>query len=342
MRKLSYLVLYSLMACALLVSTAQAKIVTVGSPLSAGFSAFPVGEGASILINSELGENGANVYSPVDGAIVGWKVEGEGGPFSLRVMKPEGAGTFRATSSSEPHSLASLEVGSFSADIPVSAGDGIGLQPGPSTDRVAIAPVTGSAFAAWSVPPVATPTAPYPGGANSEVGFNAEILPAPRITGVAPAVGPATGGTPVVVTGIDFTDVSSVGFGGAPAAAFTVNSESQITAVAPASAAVAVAVSVTTVAGTATSGQPFVYQAPAGASQPAPTPTGGARCTVPNLTGKRLKAAKKKIRAADCKVGKITKRRGATAKTGKIVGQSKKPGAVLPAGSVVKVTLGKA
>ena len=147
MRKLSYLVLSSLMACALWVSTAQATIITVGSPLSAGFSAFPVGEGAGILINSELGESGADVYSPVDGAIVGWKVEGEGGPFSLRVMKPEGAGTFRATGSSEPRSLASPEVGSFSADIPVSAGGGIGLQPGPPTDLVAIAPVTGSAFA---------------------------------------------------------------------------------------------------------------------------------------------------------------------------------------------------
>jgi beta-lactam-binding protein with PASTA domain len=64
-------------------------------------------------------------------------------------------------------------------------------------------------------------------------------------------------------------------------------------------------------------------------------------CTVPKLEGKSLKASKKKIRGADCKVGKVSKKRGAKAGKGKVVGQSKKPGTVLPAGTVVKVTLGK-
>jgi hypothetical protein len=69
----------------------------------------------------------------------------------------------------------------------------------------------------------------------------------------------------------------------------------------------------------------------------APAPT----CTVPKLGGKTLKASKKKIKAADCRVGKVTRRKGAKAESGKVVGQSKKPGTVLPAGNVVKVTLGK-
>jgi beta-lactam-binding protein with PASTA domain len=64
-------------------------------------------------------------------------------------------------------------------------------------------------------------------------------------------------------------------------------------------------------------------------------------CTVPKLKGKSLKASKKKIKATYCKVGKVTKKKGARASIGKVVGQSRKPGTVLAAGTVLKVTLGK-
>lgn len=63
-------------------------------------------------------------------------------------------------------------------------------------------------------------------------------------------------------------------------------------------------------------------------------------CTVPKLTGKKLKAAKKKIRAAHCKVGHVGKKKGVTAKTGKVVKQSPKPGTVRGAGSKVAIRLG--
>jgi hypothetical protein len=67
-----------------------------------------------------------------------------------------------------------------------------------------------------------------------------------------------------------------------------------------------------------------------------PTPT----CTVPTLKGKKLKAAKKKLKAADCKLGKVTKAKGVTAKSGKVVSQGKKAGKVLAAGTQVSVKLG--
>jgi beta-lactam-binding protein with PASTA domain len=51
-----------------------------------------------------------------------------------------------------------------------------------------------------------------------------------------------------------------------------------------------------------------------------------AACTVPKLTGKKLKAAKKGLTRADCKLGKVTKKKGATAKGGKVVKQSPKAG----------------
>ena len=66
------------------------------------------------------------------------------------------------------------------------------------------------------------------------------------------------------------------------------------------------------------------------------------RCIVPKLRGSKLKAAKAKVRNAHCKVGKITKRNGATAKTGKVVKQKPKPGTMLPPGTSVALALGPA
>lgn len=75
---------------------------------------------------------------------------------------------------------------------------------------------------------------------------------------------------------------------------------------------------------------------------PAPPPppvTPPANCVVPKLQGKKLKAAKKKIKAAGCKLGKVTKRKGATAANGKVAGQSPQAGKTVAAGTKVKVTL---
>jgi hypothetical protein len=64
-----------------------------------------------------------------------------------------------------------------------------------------------------------------------------------------------------------------------------------------------------------------------------------ALCHVPKLAGKSLKALKKKLVAAHCKLGKVTKKDGATAKDGTASHQSAKPGKSLPAGTKVNVTL---
>ncbi len=125
-------------------------------------------------------------------------------------------------------------------------------------------------------------------------------------------------------------------------------SDRGVTAVSVASVAGSVPITVTTVAGTANSGQQFAYQDPPASNTTAtatvvvpPVSVPAKTCTVPRLIGKSLKGSKAKIRDADCRVGKVSKRKGATATTGKVVGQSEKPGTVLPAGAVVKVSLGK-
>jgi hypothetical protein len=80
------------------------------------------------------------------------------------------------------------------------------------------------------------------------------------------------------------------------------------------------------------------------ASPPGPAPTIRPKsppptCTVPALKGKKLKAAKQRIRGAECGVGKLKKRDGANGKNGKVVGQSPKPGTKVPTGTKVAVTL---
>ena len=72
----------------------------------------------------------------------------------------------------------------------------------------------------------------------------------PTVTGVAASSGPVGGGTTVTVSGTGFTGADTVAFGGLPAASFTVQSATQITAVAPAEQVGTVDVQVETPAGT--------------------------------------------------------------------------------------------
>ena len=72
-----------------------------------------------------------------------------------------------------------------------------------------------------------------------------------RITAVAPPFGPLDGGTSVVLTGQGFENVTGVTFGISPAAAFTVDSPTQVTAVSPAGTSLgAVDIKVDTALGT--------------------------------------------------------------------------------------------
>ena len=87
---------------------------------------------------------------------------------------------------------------------------------------------------------------------------------APAVTAVAPTVGGRAGGQSVVLTGTNFAGTSSVLFGSTPANSFTVNSNTQITAMAPAHAAGGVNITVTTAGGTSATGaaNAYVFTAP--------------------------------------------------------------------------------
>ena len=64
-------------------------------------------------------------------------------------------------------------------------------------------------------------------------------------------------------------------------------------------------------------------------------------CVVPKLAGKHLKAVKKSLKQASCKLGTVKKIAGPASKAGKVVKQSPKAGKALAPGSKVSVKLGK-
>lgn len=88
--------------------------------------------------------------------------------------------------------------------------------------------------------------------------------PPPTITNLSAKKGPAAGGTPVTITGTNFTGATAVRFGSTNAKAFTVVSATSITAESPAGTTGVVEVSVTTPSGTnaATSKAKFSFEGP--------------------------------------------------------------------------------
>jgi IPT/TIG domain/PASTA domain len=314
-------------ATALMTGGAQASTITIGSVLPPGSTPTEFGQ-VQTLFNSALPEKGSNLTSPVDGTIVRWRVQGaSGGPLTLRVLRPNNSGGYQASGTSNPATPSSPELQTFTANLPIKAGDLIGVDPANATDKIGVAEVAGANYGFVFPPPFDGATvAPSGSEAGKEIELSAEVQPAPQITDVTPDHGTIKGGTKVTITGTDLASASAVKFGETPATSYQVESETKITAVAPANKKVqTVDVNVTTLAGTNDLGRPdrFTYEG----------------CVVPKLKGKTLKVAKGQLRNAHCKLGKVSKGPGMA---GKISKQSPKPRKVLKPGSKVSVTLGKA
>ena len=313
-------------ATALMAGEAQASTVTIGSVLPPGSAPTEFGQ-VQTLFNSALPEKGANLTSTVDGAIVRWRVQGaSGGPFTLRVLRPNNSGGYQASGTSNPATPTNSGLQTFTANLKVEAGDLVGVDPANATDMIGVAEVAGANYGFVFPPPFDGATvAPSGSMAGKEIELSAEVQPAPQITGVTPNHGTIKGGTKVTITGTDLSSASAVKFGETPATSYQVESETKVTAVAPANKKVqTVDVTVTTLAGTNDLGKPdrFTYEG----------------CVVPKLKGKTLKVAKRQLRNAHCKLGKVSEGPG---KAGKVSKQNPKPRKVLKPGSKVSVTLGK-
>jgi hypothetical protein len=325
--RLALVAAMALSAWALFAVAAQANTVTVGSALPPGGVSEPVGE-VQTFLNTALPEKGASVASPATGAVVRWRLQGaKGGPFYLRVLRPNGLGAYTAVGSSGPAAVSGPGLQTFTANVPIKAGDLLAVDVTNPTDELGFVPAVGGAFTTIFPAPFEGATVPArEPKTGKEVELSAEVQPTPVIAEIGPGDGSVTGGTVVKITGTDFTGASAVKFGTVPAS-FKVESDGEIIATAPKSAKTgAFDVTVTTLAGTSATNRNdrFTYSG----------------CVVPKLNGKKLGRAKQLIQAGGCKVGKVTKRHGVTAKTGKVKQQGPKAGKVLPKGTKVKVTLG--
>jgi hypothetical protein len=325
--RLGFLAIAATSAWALLAaSAAQASTVAVGSVLPPGSTPTAFGQ-VETFFNTALPEKGANLTSPVSGAIVRWRMQdSEGGPFFLRVLRPNGSGGYMAAGTSNPATPSGSGLQTFTANLPVQAGDLIGVDPTNVGDKIGIAEVAGASYGFIFPPPFDGATvAPSGTVAGKEIELSAEVQPTPAISSIAPDFGSVTGGTSVTITGTNLAAASAVKFGTVPATSFKAESETQITAVAPPSPTVgSLDVTATTLAGTSATvkDDQFFYEG----------------CVVPKLKGKKLKTAKKALGRADCKVGTIKRRHG---KPGKVTKQSPKPGKVLAPGTKVNLTVGK-
>uniref|UniRef100_UPI000593C224 IPT/TIG domain-containing protein n=1 Tax=Nocardia exalbida TaxID=290231 RepID=UPI000593C224 len=119
------------------------------------------------------------------------------------------------------------------------------------------------------------------GGTSNGVSYT--YAGVPSLTSLNPSSGPVTGGTTVVLTGTGLATTSAVTFGGTPATSFTVNSNTQVTAVAPAGTGT-VQVTVTTAGGTS-NGVSYTYVAVPTLSSVVPNSGPAAGGTTVVLTG---------------------------------------------------------
>src|SRR6478609_2907255 len=126
--RLGLAALVAVCATALLGATgARASTITVGSVLPPGYVSQPFGEKQTFL-NTALPEKGANLVSPVSGAIVRWRMQGaKGGPFYLRVLHPNGTGAYTATGTGTAVTPTDAGLQTFTANLKVHSGDLIGI-----------------------------------------------------------------------------------------------------------------------------------------------------------------------------------------------------------------------
>jgi hypothetical protein len=319
-------------------ASAAGAEVTVGQTVRAPYTLLPCS--GEEIVPTSIAE-GTSYVMPATGSLTSWSTSAGPAPgqtMGLKVFRPLGGLAFQVVARDDPRALLPSQRNTFPVSIPVQAGDILGLFVPSGAEAECMFGQTGFEEDFYRYNPEDSPSGAVvdfsPGlfGTEERPNIEASLLPpppitptkpAPAITSISPAAGPIRGAI-VTIAGVNFAAVRSVSFGGISAKTFTVDSETQITALAPDSKQlVAVPTSVTTETGTATSAQTFAYEG----------------CKVPKLKGKMLKASKKKARKRDCRIGKVKKLNDATAKTAKVVSQNPKPGKILLPGAKIRVTL---
>ena len=271
--------------------------------------------------------SGNTYVVPVGGAVVtAWSTNaaaGAGQMLKMKIFRPAGGDTYTVVGHDGPRALTPSTVNTFSTRIPVQPGDVLGENDvnASSVPNACTFDVSGENNQERNGDLADGMSGTFFADTGTRQNVTAVVLFPPAITAIAPGSGGSGGGTPVTITGHDFTDASAVNFGPTPARSFTVNFDGSISAVSPAHSSGTVDISVTT---------------PAGQTAPSASDhfTFVKKCVVPKLKGKKLKKAKKALKKAHCRLGKV---RGKHRKHGKVKRQKPKPGTILPAGSKVNI-----
>jgi hypothetical protein len=333
--RIAVLTAVAVMATMLGAVSAQAQVV-LGQVAPGGPP--PALCGAAGVANFDLFQFGnanqeTNYQVPEDGVITSWSTNaaaGAGQSLSFKVFRKVGPEQTQLVVAHNTQSLTPSVVNTFKVLIPVKVGDVIGLHTGnasPATPN-ACEFVTGEevdetflyegnvADGATTGPSATTK------GERVHANVSATFLAPPKLrTDTRGDLGSIAGGKTIVLTGFNFSEVTKVTVGGVPAKSFSAQSEAQLSVVVPSGKTLEpVAIAVTNTAGSGETPDVFSYQG----------------CQVPRLTGKTLKVAKARLKAAGCALGRIKgKRRGKV----KVVKQSPKAGALVAPGTKVNVKL---
>lgn len=164
----------------LLAASAQATVVTVGSPLTATFVSGLYG-GSNTLVNTGMPEPGANVASPVSGTIIGWKAALAIGTFKLHVVRQSG-GLFTSAGTSSSQTLVGATVSPLlPTNLPIQTGDLIGLDNSAGGERIGQTTDPRSTYIAFTPPLADGAPARSPSliGSSAEYAFNALVAVMP-------------------------------------------------------------------------------------------------------------------------------------------------------------------
>jgi len=256
----------TLVAFAVVATPASAVTVVVGNRDLSGVVLGHTCRAECTFAQSALPEPQTLLATPTDGTITTWLVRGttggSGGSLALRVLRPAGGGQFTGAGTS---AVAVNFDGATpnTANLPVAAGDQIGLEILEEAAVYARDSVTGASFDLWAggladAVTSAPSTDSYPAEAAYDYNATVQLTP-PSVSSVN---GVTLGSRTVTISGAHLAGATSVAFDGAAAASFTVNSDTQISATAPSGASGIVDVTVTTPAGVSQTSSADQYTLP--------------------------------------------------------------------------------